>query len=1166
MSQATLIVKVDSTEVSRGKKSLDDLADSGGRADQSAKQLTGSTTSLASAAKIAAGALAAMGVFRGFGNAVSVTADFSQAIADLSAITGATGKDLEYYKAQAADIGRTTSLSATQATTAFKLIASAKPDLLSNAEALNAVTRSAVTLAEATGQDLPTAAKALGSALNQFSLDASKADEVINMLAASSKLGTAEVGSVSEALRNAGPAANALGIDITETVAAIQALAKSGREGADAGTGLRQMMLALEKTGDESLMPSLVGISGALDELGRRNMSVNDLMGELGVDAATVTAAMIEQRSTVSELNVTLRDTDTAYEQAAIRQDTFRGDMKALGSVIEGLQIAALGVSVDDLGRSMVQTATGGVSFLIDNMDTLKTLTEAVAVIIGVRLTSALITSTAAQISKTAASLIAIGVERTAAATELAGASAANTLAAAHLKSTAALVARSVGMPGHAALVAKLAASESAATVAANAHTAAMARSTAAGSAKATVMRGLGGVMAMLGGPTGLLLIAAAGTVYLANKFIGAKRETKELANEVDALTGQIIKYNNVTQGAQSWTAKLQGEITSLRQEMDYAELTYGSNSAEVEALNLEMAELERQLRELTGVTVESTAAVVANTAVVASASKAVYAYGKNVDIATDAADAHVQAQEAYIKTQEEAAKKTEASKQTVDNMITALENDIKALGMTSRAQAIFNAELKALANGAGPEAIARIRELEAAKYDAAAAATKLGADTTAAAKSAEDNWQRTHEYLSTTFVDIWNNGKGAFRNLADSFTAMIKRMVAEWAASKLMNLMGFGSGSGGSATSIISNLFGGGGSGGGGGGFSVPGAIKAASTVSKLAGIGGTAATAANTVGPLASGYVAAGTTAATGGGIVASVTGGLSAAGSAVVGGVSAAGSAAMTALSAIPGWGWALAGAALAAKLLDSGGTMSGNAGFLIHDAPGVSADRKFDVPAFASGFDPVGFARREDQAAATQVIDVFRADDAALTEIAKRAGITVNYANAPFGGYNEKGNGNGIFFGTANEDGKNTAVSIEAQRAKFVADWLRDLHGKAAHNVDQSLINDAISAGSANAMIARAAQIAGVANPDGSHRNGLDFVPFDGYRAELHRGERVQTASQAKDGDKMSEQMKETKQEMTKVRGEIQRLQSLTESMYRIFDKWDGIGLPREQAAT
>ncbi len=33
-------------------------------------------------------------------------------------------------------------------------------------------------------------------------------------------------------------------------------------------------------------------------------------------------------------------------------------------------------------------------------------------------------------------------------------------------------------------------------------------------------------------------------------------------------------------------------------------------------------------------------------------------------------------------------------------------------------------------------------------------------------------------------------------------------------------------------------------------------------------------------------------------------------------------------------------------------------------------------------------------------------------------------------------------------------------------------------------------------------------------DGSHANGLDFVPFDGYRAELHRGERVQTAARVR----------------------------------------------------
>lgn len=34
-------------------------------------------------------------------------------------------------------------------------------------------------------------------------------------------------------------------------------------------------------------------------------------------------------------------------------------------------------------------------------------------------------------------------------------------------------------------------------------------------------------------------------------------------------------------------------------------------------------------------------------------------------------------------------------------------------------------------------------------------------------------------------------------------------------------------------------------------------------------------------------------------------------------------------------------------------------------------------------------------------------------------------------------------------------------------------------------------------------------------DGSHAAGLAYVPYDGYVAELHRGERVLTASEARE---------------------------------------------------
>jgi chemotaxis protein histidine kinase CheA len=45
-----------------------------------------------------------------------------------------------------------------------------------------------------------------------------------------------------------------------------------------------------------------------------------------------------------------------------------------------------------------------------------------------------------------------------------------------------------------------------------------------------------------------------------------------------------------------------------------------------------------------------------------------------------------------------------------------------------------------------------------------------------------------------------------------------------------------------------------------------------------------------------------------------------------------------------------------------------------------------------------------------------------------------------------------------------------------------------------------------------------------NPHGSHAAGLDYVPFDGYRAELHRGERVQSAREARAADGMASEIR------------------------------------------
>ena len=355
---ARLGLYVDSSGVVRATKELRAMEQQGGRTenrtDKATSKMSAGFARLGKAGALAAVAIASVVTAK----AISDITEFTAAISELSAITGATGKDLEFYADSAKEIGRTTSLSASQAAQAFKLIASAKPDLLENAEALQQVTRDAVTLAEATGMDLPAAAEALGGALNQFQIDATKSAEVINILAASSKLGTAEVANVTEALRNAGPAANSLGIDLAETVAGIQALAKSGRQGADAGTGLRQVLLQLERTADAELQPSIVGLSGALEELASRNLTNNELIKLFGQEAFSAVTALIATRDTVADLNVSLRDTDTAFEQAAVRMDNLRGDTLELKSAVEGLSIE-LGEQLEPMLRKATQGLTG---------------------------------------------------------------------------------------------------------------------------------------------------------------------------------------------------------------------------------------------------------------------------------------------------------------------------------------------------------------------------------------------------------------------------------------------------------------------------------------------------------------------------------------------------------------------------------------------------------------------------------------------------------------------------------------------------------------------------------------------------------------------------------------------------------------------------------------
>ncbi len=318
------------------------------------RQARKNTNALKNSIKGLVGAYAA---FRVVSAVISIHRKFGAAISDLAAITGAAGKDLEFFRKKSKEIGETTTLSASQAAEAFKLVASAKPDLLDNAAALATVTEQVVLLAEASGSELPDAARTVGSALNQFSADADEAARFVNVLAAGAKFGASEIADTSEALKVAGLVASAAGTSFEETNAALQAMSTVALKGAEAGTGLRNVYLNLAKQSRDDFKPELVGLTQSLINIKAAGLSTNEMLTIFGKKNIVAASALVNTVDKLGGLTEKLTGTQTAIEQARIKVNNLDGDIKRMNSAWEAAAIE-LGETFDPILRRTVQAIT----------------------------------------------------------------------------------------------------------------------------------------------------------------------------------------------------------------------------------------------------------------------------------------------------------------------------------------------------------------------------------------------------------------------------------------------------------------------------------------------------------------------------------------------------------------------------------------------------------------------------------------------------------------------------------------------------------------------------------------------------------------------------------------------------------------------------------------
>lgn len=275
-------------------------------------------------------AAAFVGISTSIHEIATANMELEKSLSSLRSLTGVSAQELNYFRAEAVKMAMDSTQSAVAMVDAYKLIGSQMPELLKNKEALSATARAAVTLAEAAEIDVPTAAKALTGSLNQMGASSASASEYINILAAASQQGSADIPYLNRAIENAGGTASAVGIKFNELVAAIEAIAPRITDASSAGTNLRNIFLTLEASADNNLKPSVVGLSTAIDNLSKKNLNATELTKMFGKESVTAAIALLQEKDAFDKLRVGIEGTNTAQEQARINTDNLAGSISKL--------------------------------------------------------------------------------------------------------------------------------------------------------------------------------------------------------------------------------------------------------------------------------------------------------------------------------------------------------------------------------------------------------------------------------------------------------------------------------------------------------------------------------------------------------------------------------------------------------------------------------------------------------------------------------------------------------------------------------------------------------------------------------------------------------------------------------------------------------------------
>lgn len=300
----------------------------------------------------------------GIGVASAKTAmDFEAGMNEVSAITGATGNDLNELEKQAKQLGATTKFSAREAAEGMKYFGMAGYDTNQIMSALPAT----LNLAAAGGTDLGMACDIVSDAMTGLGMSANETAKFADIMAATITNSNTSIELMGETLKYIAPVAGSLGIEMDDLSVAIGLMGNAGLKGSNAGTALRAGLTNLVKPTKE----------------------MKNAMEKYGVELVKNADGSVDLMGTMQNLRTVLGELDETTQAQALATIFGKEAMSGWSSIVNASEgdfnkLTEAIANSDGTAQSMADTMMQGAKGALTEM---KSALEGVAITIGERLT-----------------------------------------------------------------------------------------------------------------------------------------------------------------------------------------------------------------------------------------------------------------------------------------------------------------------------------------------------------------------------------------------------------------------------------------------------------------------------------------------------------------------------------------------------------------------------------------------------------------------------------------------------------------------------------------------------------------------------------------------------------------------------------------------------------